>query len=1030
MNIKLFLMIASSLLIFTINCFYPLSAQTHHITQSSPASVASSVQNTVSTQNDKDLKPNERENQGNASVETPIPNPDTTEHEIPVLEERNETDIKQEAAVIEAQTPIPNFDTTAPEITIEEGKNEADIKPEAVIEAQTPIPNPDTTAPEIKIDEGKNEADIKPEAVIEAQPPIPNPDTTAPEITIDEGKNDADIKPEAVIEAPPPIPNPDTTAPEIDEKINEADVEDATVIEEEEIDEADLEENLDESEDKADLEENLDELEEGIFFFDEDLEEDEIENEPHIQGFILQHRIDKGIELSQDETEGELWILLQTLKDVIVTTRLEQSASKPLRIDTVIEILLSEYLTRLIETDLPVLSARTKINRAGKGRTIFKLPDFYYQNGDDVLTWTGFKSRLSFTDKFDNFQAMLKIADFHFDEEYELLSISKMKLTGIFDADLFLKQVELNLPFLKIEDEEGELEIQNLVFNLNMKQSHKGIEIGYFTLTIGQLSLDDGISTVQLHQMVLTGSGEAQNDVLNYTLQAQISQGTIASLPDDTLKMSFQSTLELRRIDLDAMKEWQTSVRELKKQRQQGNISQDIMIMGQLFKLNEILPKLLVKSPELAIPQLYINSKAGHTQGQLLFSIDGTKAAIITKTTNWLPVLKAQLELNIGKQWLTNLLIHSAYHTLRQEAEAPAETQDVENDTLTEADEEETEADETEEEYETEAESAEEPNAEENLLTEEETEADETEAESAEEPNSEENILTEEETEADETEAESAEEPNTEENILTEDETEADETEKESAEEPNAEENLLTEEETEADETEEEYETEAESAAEPNTEEKILTEEELAELQTQAKAKGEEQLKQYVEQKWLVNADADNYNILLSLSDNQLTVNGHEQPLVLENFTLLEAYFEEEEEEADEEAEDELEEAENELLLVDDFEDDEVDRSHSKPEDGVVDDFESEEVDRSHPKSKEAFVNEPLETDVLEEEELESLEPDSKTEMNKDDNVDEHQILVEERSLNSDSKAEGVAKPRESESFENPELKKQGFQAE
>ena len=90
----------------------------------------------------------------------------------------------------------------------------------------------------------------------------------------------------------------------------------------------------------------------------------------------------------------------------------------------------------------------------------------------------------------------------------------------------------------------------------------------------------------------------------------------------------------------------------------------------------------------------------------------------------------------------------------------------------------------------------------------------------------------------------------------------------------------------------------------------------------------------------------------------------------------------------------------------------------TKPED-------SEELDRSHPKAKDTFVNQPLETDALEEEELESLEPESKTEMNKDDNV-----LVEEDSINSDSKAEGVAKPRESESFEDPELKKQSFQAE
>jgi len=678
MNIKLVLITTSSLLISSINCFMPLLAETNNITQISPVSVTTSVQNLVSTENDRALKANEKENRDNISIETTAPNPETTE----------------------------------------------------------------------------------------------------PEITADE-------------------------------EINDTDVEEAVVIEEEDIDNTDVEDNFED--------------EDGLLFLDEDFEEEHIQNEPPIQGFILQHRIDKGIPLSQDEIEGELQILLQTLKEVIVAARLEKPASKQLRIDTVIEILLSEYLSQVIEADLPLLSAQTKINSVGKGRTIFKLPAFHYQNGEDVLAWTGLKSQLSFTDKFEKFKAILKIADFHFDDEYELLSVKKMRLKAIFDADLILKQIELNLPFLKMDDEDGELEIQNLVFNLNLKKSHKGVEIDEFTLTIGQLIFDDGISKVQLHQMVLMGNGEAQNDVLNYTLQLQIGQWAIASLPGKTLPMRFQGTLEFRHIDLDAVIEWQTSIRELKKQRQQGNISEDVMIMGQLFKLNEILPKILVKSPELVIPQLYINSTTDQIRGKLLFSIDGDKATSLKNSNNWLPVLTTQIELNIGKHWLAKMLEHYVYHTLQKEVEAIAETESVENDTLLEVE---------------------------------------------------------------EVEESAKKESDVKNNTLT----KVEETAEEAIEEHSVENNTLTEAEEKIEEATEE------SIEEPSVENNTLTEEELADLQIQAKAKSEQQLKQYVEQKWLVNADADNYKLLLNLSDNQLMINGQEKPLLLQNFSLLKDYFENDDE--------------------------------------------------------------------------------------------------------------------------------------
>lgn len=62
---------------------------------------------------------------------------------------------------------------------------------------------------------------------------------------------------------------------------------------------------------------------------------------------------------------------------------------------------------------------------------------------------------------------------------------------------------------------------------------------------------------------------------------------------------------------------------------------------------------------------------------------------------------------------------------------------------------------------------------------------------------------------------------------------------------------------------------------------KEISESVLADIKKQARAKTQQQIQQYLEQKWLVKNKEGNYQFIAKLQDNKLLVNGREQPFSL-----------------------------------------------------------------------------------------------------------------------------------------------------
>jgi uncharacterized protein YdgA (DUF945 family) len=378
-------------------------------------------------------------------------------------------------------------------------------------------------------------------------------------------------------------------------------------------------------------------------------------------GFTLQHRFNGGkplptetIKISPDQIdENPLQTILKALKQNF-SKHLEKQ-TKPLQIDTELELLLPARATKVL-TQLPKVSIKTNVESDGSGKSDLVFPAYRREVpakfGKGLIDWKGMDGQFSFTNQFETLTAALNIAGFTLEEEGKFAaSLGKTTFSGTFDADLKPTQMNLSLPSFKAGENHEQLNLQAVTLKLNVDKTPKGLELKNANLNVGQVGFTESGSKTQLEGFLLTTVGEVQNGAINYTLQTQIDKLLISdNALKGALELSHVGKLTFSRIDEEALLALQTTAHQMRGQEDHPMFL--MMILGQLM---ELAPKLVAKSPEIALTPFTVTTSKGNLQGNLNIRLDGTKVTDLA-TPFLIKALQAQANFTIGKKLLEQVV--------------------------------------------------------------------------------------------------------------------------------------------------------------------------------------------------------------------------------------------------------------------------------------------------------------------------------------------------------------------------------------
>lgn len=378
-----------------------------------------------------------------------------------------------------------------------------------------------------------------------------------------------------------------------------------------------------------------------------------------IQSFTVEHRIKETV-LPKRTVEANPLMLLQTLKTDILAQLKERG--KPLSISTTIAAVLTEDWAKNLGGDIPPIAVKTDVDDNGKGKSEFTLPALKRDipANKETFNWKGFQGTLNFTDKFDNLAVAATMEGLSMASSSSALELGKISFAGELDADLLPLSIDLNMPLFKVSDKKDkfDMNIQGVVVSGKTKKLDSGLDLSEGNFKISQVTFNQASSKGELQNFELQGAGELQTDGVRYAVTTKIGK---LALPDDALgekmDLSYVSNLELRRLDAGAVAEIQKTARELQKQRQMNIISQEMLGIAILGKLMEVTPKLLAKSPELALTELNIKTPQGNLQGKLTVTVDGKKAATLNDFSQLTTAMQGQADFSITKTLLEKMMM-------------------------------------------------------------------------------------------------------------------------------------------------------------------------------------------------------------------------------------------------------------------------------------------------------------------------------------------------------------------------------------
>lgn len=394
--------------------------------------------------------------------------------------------------------------------------------------------------------------------------------------------------------------------------------------------------------------------------------------------FTLQHRFNGGqplekelIEIPFDKLESNPQIFLESIRKNFSKHLVKQE--KPVTIDTKLELVLPAKMTEVLG-QLPPVSVSTQIKRDGAGTSHVVWPAYRREVpekvGKGLIDWKGLNAQFTFTDKFANMTAGLNLAGFTVTKEQDFTaSLGHTTFQGTFDANWQPTEMNLNLPSFQMRQEgEGQMNLQTVTANFDANKTSKGLELGKIALNIGHFDFSDEEVEMSFDNLGISSNGQEQNDVVNYTVQTQIGK---LELPKELtfgekLAIGFVGNINFDRLDAESLLALQTTAHQLQEK------EEPMMLMILFGQFMELVPKMMAKSPEIALTQLTINTPKGDLQGNFNVSLDGQKATSL-EILALIPALLAQTNFTISRQLLEYVLTTIKTNKMQQELEVMGE---------------------------------------------------------------------------------------------------------------------------------------------------------------------------------------------------------------------------------------------------------------------------------------------------------------------------------------------------------------------
>ncbi|HDN26672.1 MAG TPA: hypothetical protein ENG03_06180, partial [Thioploca sp.] len=197
---------------------------------------------------------------------------------------------------------------------------------------------------------------------------------------------------------------------------------------------------------------------------------------------------------------------------------------KPVQANTVIELLLPERAAENLGK-LPVLFMETDINQDGIGNS--DLVWFPYQHEikqgreNTIFDSKGLKGQFTFSDKLESLTTQLSLLGFTATETSGKggVSLGETTFSGTFDADFMPSQMSLNVPtfkfFIRKRHDNGEFNLQDLVFNVDVAKASNGLKLVEVDVQVGHFDFRDKDSKFSLDNLAVTNNIEEQGDVIN-----------------------------------------------------------------------------------------------------------------------------------------------------------------------------------------------------------------------------------------------------------------------------------------------------------------------------------------------------------------------------------------------------------------------------------------------------------------------------------------------------------------------------------
>lgn len=232
--------------------------------------------------------------------------------------------------------------------------------------------------------------------------------------------------------------------------------------------------------------------------------------------------------------------------------------------------------------------------------------------------------------------------------------------TGSVSADTTRVKLDLSAPLLKVNNAQGKFEASGLSVAVDQTKSPSGLGTGSANLGINKISIEAGESGSSVNGVRMTTSTSEAGGNVTSNIDIRL-QSVIAG---ETSFGPGQMTMQLRKLDAQALLKYQNEARAMQKQKVPPE-QLAAMMMGKLLQLAGSLAK---KAPELEISKLNLKIKDGEVSGKAKFVLDGSQLDVVENPALLMMAFSGEGELAFDEPVLKALSekeIHQQIETLK-----------------------------------------------------------------------------------------------------------------------------------------------------------------------------------------------------------------------------------------------------------------------------------------------------------------------------------------------------------------------------